>query len=105
MTPQGRIDDLTVIYFEKFQRDPSLGHHRGEPKLFVESIPSWLEPPTTVVATQNVTEDPPPVTFSIRFPIASAPVPVGLSAIPAPLPAPALMAPDTQMLKHPSRKF
>ena len=49
--PQGRIDDLTVINFENFQRDPSLGHYRGEPTLFEESIPSLLEPPTTVVAT------------------------------------------------------
>ena len=100
VTPQGRIDDLTVIKFEKFQRDPSLGHYRGEPTLFDESIPSSLEPPTTVVATQNVTEDPPPVTVSLRFPIAPVPVPVGLAAVPVPLPAPAvaaapaLMAPD-----------
>ena len=93
--PQGRIDDLTVNNFEKFQRDPSLGHYRGEPTLFDESIPSLLEPPTTVVATQNVTEEPPPVTVSIRFPIASAPVPVGLAA------APALMAPDTADVEAP----
>ena len=101
MTPQGRIDDLTVINFENFQRDPSLGHYRVEPTLFDESIPSLLEPPTTVVATQHVTEDPPPVTVSLRFPIAPAPVPVGLSAAPAPIPppavtaAPVLMTPDT----------
>ena len=98
---QGRIDDLTVINFENFQRDPSLGHYRGEPALFDESIPSLLEPPTTVVATQTVTEDLPPVTVSLRFPIVPAPVPVGLAAAPAPIPlpvvtaAPALMAPDT----------
>ena len=82
VTPQGRIDNLTVINFKNFQRDPSLGHHRGEPTLFDESIPSLLEPPTTVVATQNVTEDPPPVTVSLRFPIAPAPAPVGLAAAP-----------------------
>ena len=92
VTPQGRIDDLMVINFKNFPRDPSLGHHRGEPTLFDESIPSLLEPPTTVVATQNVTEGPTPVTVSLRFPIDPAPVPVGLAAVPAPLPAPAVTA-------------
>ena len=92
VTPQGRTDDLTIINFDNFQRDPSLGHYRGEPTLFDESIPSLLEPPTTVVATQNVTEDSPPVTVNIRFPIVPAPVPVGLAAVPAPLPAPAVAA-------------
>ena len=101
MTPHGRIDDLTVTNFKSFQRDPSLGHYRGEPTLFDESIPSLLEPPTTVVATQNVIEDPPPVAVNIRFLISLAPVPVGLAAVPAPLPAPVvaavpvLVAPDT----------
>ena len=99
--PPDRIDDLTVTNFKKFQRDPSLGHYRGEPTLFDENIPSLLESPTTVFATRNVTEDPPPVTVSIRFPIAPGPVPVGLAAALAPIPlpavaaAPALMAPDT----------
>ena len=107
VTPQGRIDDLTVINFENFQRDPSLGHYRGEPTLFDESIPSLLEPPTTVVATENVTEDPPPVTVNIRFPIAPAPVPVAMAAAPAPIPlptvaaAPALVAPDTADVEAP----
>ena len=107
VTPQGRDDDLTVINFKNFQRDPSLGHYRGEPTLFDETIPSLLEPPTTVVATQNVTEDPPPVTVSLRFPIAPAPVPVGLAAAPAPIPppavaaAPALMAPETADVEAP----
>ena len=107
VSPQGRIDDLTVISFEKFQRDPSLGHYRDEPTLFDESIPSLLEPPTTVVATQNVTEDPPPVTVSLRFPIAPAPVAVGVAAVPTPIPppavatAPALMAPDTADVEAP----
>ena len=78
-----------------------MGHYRGEPTLFDESIPSLLEPPTTVVETQNVMEYPPPVTVSLRFPIAPPPLPVGLAAVPAriPLPAvaadPALVAPDT----------
>ena len=97
VTPQGRIDDLTVINFENFQRDPSLGHHRGQPTLFDESIPSLLEPPTTVVTTQSVTEDPPPVTVSLRFPITPAPAPVGLAAAPAP----ALVAPDTTDVEAP----
>ena len=107
VTPQGRIDDLTVINFKNFQREPSLGHYRGEPTLFDESIPSLLEPPTTVVATQNVTEDPPPVIVSLRFSIAPAPVPVGLAAAPAPLPppavaaAPTLVAPDTADVEAP----
>ena len=107
VTPQGRIDDLTVINFEKFQRDPSLGHYRGEPTLFDERIPSLLEPPITVVATQNVTENPPPVTVSLRFPIAPAPVPVGLAPAPAPIPppavaaAPALVDPDTADVEAP----
>ena len=107
VTPQGRIDVLTVINFENFQRDPSLGHYRGEPTLFDESNPSLLETPTTVVATQNVTEDPPPVTVSLRFPIAPAPVPVGLAAAPAPIPlpavaaAPTLVAPDIADIEAP----
>ena len=107
VTPQGRIDKLTVINFDNFQRDPLLGHYRGEPTLFDESIPSLLENPTTVVATQNVTEDPPPAIVSLRFPIALAPVPVRLAAVPAPLPAPAvaaapaLMAPDTADVEAP----
>ena len=110
VTPEGRIDDLTVINFENFQRDPSLGHYCREPTLFDESIPSLLEPPTTVVATQNVTEDPPPVTVNFRFPIAPAPVPVGLATVPAPLPAPAvaaapaLMAPDTADVEAPEQQ-
>ena len=84
-----------------------MGHYRGEPTLFDESIPFLLEPPTTVVATQNVTEDPPLVNVSLRFPIAPAPVPVGLAAAPAPIPlpalavAPALMAPDTADVEAP----
>ena len=75
--------------------------------MFDESIPSLLEPPTTVVVTQNVTEDRPPVTVNIRFPIAPAPVQVGLAAAPAPIPPPAvaaastLMAPDTADVEVP----
>ena len=101
VNPQGRIDDLTVSFFGIFHRHPSLGHHCGEPTLLDGSIPSFLEPHTTVVATQNVTEDPTPVIVNIRFPVVPVPVPVGLAAVPATLPAPAvaaaptLVAPDT----------
>ena len=107
VTPQGCIDNLAVNIFKNFQREPSLGHYHGEPTLFDESIPSLLEPPTTVVATQNVTEYPPPVTVSLRFPIAPAHIPVGLAAAPAPIPppavaaVPALMAPDTADVEAP----
>ena len=79
-----------------------MGHNRGEPNLFRESNPSLLEPPFTGVATRNLEADPPPVTVSIRFPMARAPVPVRLAAVPAPLPPAALavdpaplVAPDT----------
>ena len=92
MIPHGRVDDLTVINFDNFQRDPSLDHFHSEPMLFDERIRSSLEPPTTGVATRSATEDPPPVTVSIRFPIALAPAPVGEAALPAPLPAPAVAA-------------
>ena len=51
VTPQSRVDDLTVIKFESFQRDASLGQICGEQTLFDENIPSLLELPTTVVAT------------------------------------------------------
>ena len=107
VTPQGRIEDLTVSNFKKFERDLSLGHYRGEPTFFDESVPSLLETPTTVVVTQNVTEDPPSVTVSLRFPIAPAPVPVGLAAalastpLPAVAAAPGLMAPDTADVETP----
>ena len=107
VTPKGRIDDLTVINFESFQQDPSLGHYRGELTLFDESIPSLLEPPTTVVGPQNLTEDPPPVTVNLRFAIAPAPVPVGMVAVPAPIPLPAvaaapiLVAPDNADVEAP----
>ena len=75
--------------------------------MFDESIPSLLEPPTPVVAAQNVAEDPPPITVSLRFPIAPAPVPFGLAAAPAPIHLPAvaaaaaLMAPDTADVEAP----
>ena len=52
-----------------------------------------LELPTAEVTTQNVTKDPPPVTVSIRFPIAPAPVSVALAAVP--VICPLLVAPDT----------
>ena len=108
MTSQGRIDDLTVNNFEYFQTDPSFGHYRVAPTLFDESIPSLLEPPSTVVATQNVMENLPPVTVNFRFPNDPSPVPVGLAAVPAPFPPPDLsaapdpfMAPDTVAVDAP----
>ena len=108
VTPQIRVDDLTVINFEIFQRDPLMDHYRGEQTLFDESIPFSLEPPTTGVTTQNVTENKPPVTVNFRFPTAPAPIPVGLAAVPAPLPPPALplapvplVAPDTADVETP----
>ena len=61
VTPQGKINDLTVIDFTKFQRDPSLGIFRGEPNLFDESIPSLLEPPNTTEMPTNLMADPPSV--------------------------------------------
>ena len=54
-----------------------------------------------------MTEDPPPVTVSLRFPIVPAHVPVGLAAAPAPIhppavaAAPVLMAPDTAGVEAP----
>ena len=44
-----------------------------------------LEPPTAGVAKGTVTEDPPPVTVSFRYPITPAPVTVGMAAAPHPL--------------------
>ena len=86
-----------------------MGHYRGQPKLFDESFPSLLEPPTTVVATQNVTEDPPPVTVNIRIPITPTAVPTpfvhpALPVAPAPLVAPDTTdneAPEPQVLERP----
>ena len=108
VTLQGHIDDLTVFNFRNFQRDLSSGHHCCEPTLFDENIPSLLEPLTTVVATQNVTEDPPLATVKILPPISPAPVTVGLAAVLAPFPptalpaAPApLVAPDTADVEAP----
>ena len=83
---QSRVDDLTVIIFENIHCDPLFGHFRGEPTLFDESLHSFLQPPTRVVTTQNVTEDPPPVTVCFQFRIAPALVPVGLATSPAPVP-------------------
>ena len=84
-----------------------MDHYRDQPTLLDESFPFLLEPPTTVVATQNVTGDPPPVTVSLRLPISPTPVPVGLAAAPTPIPlpavaaAPALVAPDTADVEAP----
>ena len=41
--PQGRVDDLRVIDFQNFQRDPSLGQFRGERYIFDESVPSLVD--------------------------------------------------------------
>ena len=86
VTPQDCIDDLTVINFEKFQTDSSLGHYRGAPTLFDENTPSLLELPTTGVATKK--SDGRPVTCSCHFPFSdrSATVQFGLAAVPAPFP-------------------
>ena len=43
--PQGRVDDLRVIDFQNFQRDPSLVQFGGEPYIFDESVPSLLDTP------------------------------------------------------------
>ena len=45
VTPQSRVEDLSVTAFEKFHRDLSLGQFRDEPDLFDESLPSLLEAP------------------------------------------------------------
>ena len=59
-----------------------------------------------MVATQNVTEDPPPVTVRFRLPIAPAPVPVGLPAASAPfLPPSPLVAPDTADVEAPESQL
>ena len=86
VTPRGRIDDLTVISIEIFQIDPLLGHFLDESRLFVDVISSLSEPPTTRVATRTVTDDPPAAAVSSCFPTTPAPLPVGLSAAPVPLP-------------------
>ena len=89
--------DPAVIshHFWKLKRDPSLGHFRDEPVLFDESIPSLLELPTTVVATQNMTEDRPPVTVTFHYSITPAHVPFGLEGALAPLHPPAVAAAPT----------
>ena len=107
LTPQGCIDDLTVINSKTF-KDPSMGHYCGKPTLFDESVPSLLGPHITVVATQIKTEGPPPVTVKIRLPIPPVPVPFGLAALLARFPPPALpaapaslVAPDTAEVEAP----
>ena len=102
LNPHGRDDDLTLVNFEKFQRNPLLGPLRSEPTLFDRSNPSILEPPATGATTRTVTKNLPSVIVSFRFPVAPAPVSVGLAAGLAPLPLPveaadpALVAPDTK---------
>ena len=98
VTPRSRVEDLTVINFENCLCDPLLGHFRCQPTVFDESIPSLLGPPTTVVATRNMIENPPPVAVSFWFPVAPAPVPVGLAPGPAPVHLPALAAPPAPVV-------
>ena len=86
------IDDLTVIKFEKIQRDPSLGQLCRESMLLDGSIPSLFALSNKKVTTHAVKEDPPPVTVSFRFPIAPAPVAVVPAAAPALLPPAAVVA-------------
>ena len=100
VTPQSRLDDPTVMNFEIFQRRTSLGHFRGEPTLFEENLPSLLELPTTVIATQNVTVDAPIATVSCRFPVAPAPVPIGLAAASAPLHPPTVVSAPAALVAH-----
>ena len=85
--PQGRVDDLRVIDFQNFQRDPSLGQFRGEPHMFDESIPLLLDSPQPVFSTQAEPEVPAPVTVSLNFTPAPAIVPAAPVAAPAPPPA------------------
>ena len=66
VNPQSRVDDLTVFGFGNLQCNPSMGHFRAEPTLFDEKILSLIEPPTTVLITQNETEDPPTVTVCFQ---------------------------------------
>ena len=76
--PQGRVDDLRVIDFQNFQRDPSLGQFRGEPYIFDESVPSLLDTSQQASLPQAQPEVPPPVTISLNF----APAPVIAPAMP-----------------------
>ena len=57
-----------------------MGQFCGEGTFFDESVPYLLEPPTTVVATQLVTENPKAVTVSFCSPITPAPLLVVLIA-------------------------
>ena len=72
MTWQGRPNNLTVITFEKVQRDPSLGQFCAEPTLCDQRFPSVLEPPTKRITLNSVAEDLQPVTLNFRVPVATA---------------------------------
>ena len=87
VTQQSRVDDLTVKNFGDFQRKLLWDYFHDGPTLPEESIFFLLEIPTRLVTTKIVTEDPPPLTISFRFPAASAPVPVGLVARSPPVPS------------------
>ena len=93
--------------FRKFSKKPVVGPPSWWTNVVWWKYSFFVGTSTTVVATQNVTEDPPPVTVNFRFPIAPAPIRVAMAALPAPLPAravataPALMAPDTADVEAP----
>ena len=84
--PQGSVDDLRVIDFQTFQRDPSLDQFRGEPYIFDESVPSLVDTPQPIFSTQAEPEVPAPVTVSLNFMSAPAIVPAAPVAGPAPPP-------------------
>ena len=98
--PQGRVDDLRVIDFQNFQRDPSLGQFRGEPYLFDASIPSLLDNTQPLFAPQAEPEVPAPVTVSLNFTPAPAIVPAAPVAGPA-LPPVAAADPGPAMFPDP----
>ena len=80
---QGHVDDLRVIDFQNFQRDPSLGQFRGEPYIFDESVPSLVDSPQPTFSAQAEPEVPAPVTVSLNF----TPAPAIVQAAPAVGPA------------------
>ena len=102
ITPQSRVDDISVLAFKIFQRDPSLGQFRGEPDLFDESHPSLLEAPPRLLSTPLVEEDPPPVTKSLHSPIApAAALAPGPVVLPVPVPEVAVGGPPPLLVQDP----
>ena len=92
--PQGRVDDIRVIDFQNFQRDPSLGQFRGEPYIFDESVPSLLDNPQPTSLAPVEPEVPPPVTVIHHFaPAPAAPV-AGLAPLPVVAAGPGPPFPD-----------